>query len=332
MGLKKRLAGVAALLFLLAALAGCGGAGTPAAEKNAGYTVTDARNRQVKIPHKPEHIVTLGLYTDEMVLGMVPTSKMAAVSHYLDDPKESVLVEQARKIPNKVKDPTVEQILSWQLDLVIANVWTSEDKIQTLTDMGIPVVVCGSANSYEEIQETLRLVAESIGEVEKGAKIRQKMDAFRDEITAKVAKIPPEERKSVVLLSLMTSYGGAGSAFDDMCHHAGVVNASAAAGLQNGQKLTKELLVKSDPDFLLLPVFDDRGNFDTQKFIDGYLKDPSLQTMKAIRHRALVYPRESYIYNASQDFVFGIQELAYCAYGDTFKQEDNRHISFSGEE
>ena len=331
MGTKKRLAGVAALLFLLAAFAGCGGAGTPTAEKNAGYTVTDARNRQVRISHKPEHIVTLGLYTDEMVLGMVPTDKMAAVSHYLDDPKESVLVEKAKKIPNKVTDPTVEQILSWQPDLVIANGWTSEDKIETLTDMGIPVVVCGQANSYAEIQETLRLVAESIGEVEKGEKIRQKMDEIRDEITAKVAKIPAEERKSVVLLSLMTSYGGAGSAFDDMCRHAGVVNASAAAGLKNGQKLTKEMLVKSDPDFLLLPVFDDRGNFDTQKFIDGYLKDPSLQTMKAIRNQALVYPRESYIYNASQDFVFGIQEIAYCAYGDEFRQDDNRHISFSGE-
>lgn len=331
MGLKKRLTGLLALLFLLATLAGCEGPGTLAAEKDAGYTVTDARSRQVRISHKPEHIVTLGLYTDEMVLGMVPTDKMAAVSHYLDDPKESVLVEKAKKIPNKVTDPTVEQILSWQPDLVIANGWTSEDKIETLTDMGIPVVVCGPANSYAEIQETLRLVAESIGEVEKGEKIRQKMDEIRDEITAKVAKIPAEERKSVVLLSLMTSYGGAGSAFDDMCRHAGVVNASAAAGLKNGQKLTKEMLIKSDPDFLLLPVFDDRGNFDPKKFIDGYLEDPSLQTMKAIRNQALVYPRESYIYNASQDFVFGIQEIAYCAYGDEFRQEDNRHISFSGE-
>ena len=332
MGLKKRLTGWISLLLLLAVLAGCGGPGTPSAGQNAGYTVTDAKNRQVKIPHKPERIVTLGLYTDEMVLGMVPTSKMAAVSHYLDDPKESVIVEKAKKISNKVTDPTAEQILRWQPDLVIANGWTSDDKIQTLTDMGIPVVVCGPANSYEEIQETLRLVAESIGEGEKGEKIRQKMDAIRDEITAKVAKIPEKDRKSVVLLSLMTSYGGAGSSFDDMCHYAGVINATAAVGLQNGQKLTKELLVKSDPDFLLLPVFDDRGNFDTQKFIDGYLKDPSLQTMKAIRHRALVYPRESYIYNASQDFVFGIQELAYCAYGDAFRQDDNRHISFSGEE
>ena len=203
-----RLGGLVGLLFWLAVLAGCGMPGAPAAEKDAGYTVTDAKNRQVKILHKPQRIVTLGLYTDEMVLGMVPTNKMVAVSHYLDDPKESVIVAKAQRIPNKVKDPTAEQILSWQPDLVIANGWTSQDKIQTLTDMGIPVVVCGSANSYEDIQETLRLVAESIGEVEKGEKIRQQMDAIRDEVAAKVAKIPTEERKSVVLLSLMTTQIG----------------------------------------------------------------------------------------------------------------------------
>lgn len=99
-----RLGGLVGLLFWLAVLAGCGMPGAPAAEKDAGYTVTDAKNRQVKILHKPQRIVTLGLYTDEMVLGMVPTNKMVAVSHYLDDPKESVIVAKAQRIPNKVKD------------------------------------------------------------------------------------------------------------------------------------------------------------------------------------------------------------------------------------
>ena len=201
MGLKRRLTEWIALLLFLAALAGCGWPGTPAAEKDAGYTVTEARSRQVRIPHKPEHIMTLGLYTDEMVLGMVPTSKMAAVSHYLDDPKESVLVEKAKKIPNKVTDPTVEQILSWHPDLVIANGWTSEDKIQTLTDMGIPVVVCGPANSYAEIQETLRLVAESIGEVEKGEKIEFiKVSEGYSPIEIYSEKIKIDERSDVYSL------------------------------------------------------------------------------------------------------------------------------------
>ncbi len=45
MGMKKRLAGMAALLFLLAALRAAAGGGRQRL-KNAGYTVTDARNRR----------------------------------------------------------------------------------------------------------------------------------------------------------------------------------------------------------------------------------------------------------------------------------------------
>lgn len=321
------------IFFVLLAV-GCSpqGGKEPTAKSDTGYTVTDARGQQVHIPHKPERILTLATYSDEMVLGLVPSSRMVAISRFLDDPLESVVVEKAKRIPRKVGDPSVEEIFSWQPDIVIASEWTSVDKIQALTDLGIPVVVCSTNHSYDDIQKSLRLIAASLDEKEKGEQIRQKMDAIRDEITAKVAKIPPEKRKSVVLLSLMTSYGGAGSTFDDMCRHAGVINASAAIGLKNGQTLTKELLVKSNPDILLLPSFNDKGAFDPQVFIDSYLQDPSLQTVKAIREGAFCYPRESYIYNASQDVVFGIQELAYCAYGEEFRQEDNRHISFSGEE
>ena len=110
-----------------------------------------------------------------------------------------------------------------------------------------------------------------------------------------------------------------------------MINASAAVGVRNGDPLTKELLVKSNPDILLLPSYDDKGAFDTQKFVNGYLEDPALGSMKAIRNRALFFPREGYIYNGSQDFVFGIQEIAFCAYGEAFRQEDGRHLSFAGE-
>ena len=183
----------------------------------------------------------------------------------------------------------------------------------------------------EDVQANIRLIAAGLWEEERGEKLIAAMDEVKREIAAKVAEIPESERKSVVLLSVMTTYGGAESAFDDMCKNAGVINGIAKIGLKNGQILTKELLVKIDPDIMLLPTYDDQGTFDTQNFIDGYLNDPALQSMKAIQEKSLVYPREGYIYNGSQDFVFGIQELAFCVYGDAFRQEDNRHLSFSGE-
>ena len=33
------------------------------------------------------------------------------------------------------------------------------------------------------------------------------------------------------------------------------------------------------------------------------------------------------MYNCSQDFVFGVQEIAYRVYGDAFKQGEDEHLS-----
>ena len=48
---------------------------------------------------------------------------------------------------------------------------------------------------------------------------------------------------------------------------------------------------------------------------------------KAIRSKAFAEPFEGYIYNCSQDFVLGVQEIAYRAYGDAFAQGREEHLS-----
>ena len=333
---RKLFPGVAAVLCLLALLltVSCG---KPPAQRSSGEDVNgrivkDAYGKAVRIPRKPERILTLSIYTDEIALGLVTSDKLVAISRFHDDPKESVIVEKARKIPEKMDGvPTAEQIIAWRPDVVFATPWTSPEEIAVIEDLKIPVVVCGPSDSYADIQANIRMMAAGLWETERGEKLIAAMDEVKREIDAKVAQIPESERKSVALVSVMPTYGGEGSTFDDMCKHAGVINGVAAIGLQNGQILTKELLVKVNPDILVLPNYDDKGTFDTKQFISGYVDDPALQSMKAIQEKSFFYPREGYIYNGSQDFVFGIQEIAFGAYGEAFRQEDNRHLSFSGE-
>ena len=47
----------------------------------------------------------------------------------------------------------------------------------------------------------------------------------------------------------------------------------------------------------------------------------------ALDAKAFAEPFEGYIYNCSQDFVFGVQEIAYRVYGDAFKQSEYEHLS-----
>jgi len=321
------LCGLLLVCLLTFMLAGCRDIRQAATEQDTAYEVTDAQGTVVKMPAKPQRILTLSMSTDETVLGLVPPDKMAAVNDLLDDPVSSNVVPLARQVKGRIKDPSVEEIAALQPDLVIVPDWGDLTRVASLRDLGIPVVVCKGARNLAEIEETVRLIARAVGEPERGDKLVGMMEEKLAAIQEKVKAIPENERKSVVLLSLMSTYGGSGSSFDDACKYAGVINGRARAGIRDGQEMSKEQLVAINPDVLFLPTYNNHGNYDVASARDRYLSDPSLQTLRAIREEHLMEPDEAYIYNCSQDFVFGVQEIAYRVYGDAFHQEAGEHLS-----
>lgn len=315
-----------AVMILMLALAGCGkqAANEPA---DTSYEVVDYQGTTVKFKEKPSRILTVTMSTDNIVLGLVKPDKVVACNTLLDDPISSNIVELGKQIPNKIRHPKVEEILALQPDLVIAADWGNIDYVQSLRDMGINVVVVKGAKSLEDVRGNITMIAAALGEKEKGQKLISLMDEKLAELKAKTDKIPQEKRKKVALISLMNNYGGKNCIYDEACQWAGVRNGLAEAGLKRGDKLSKEMLVKIDADLLFLPSYTAHGTYDIQAFRDRYLKDPSLQQMRAIMNDGLRYPRDSYIYSASQDFVYAAQEIAYVTYGDEFKLDDQQHLS-----
>ena len=106
-----------------------------------------------------------------------------------------------------------------------------------------------------------------------------------------------------------------------------MTNGLATVGLKSGEVLTKEKLVESDPDILFLPSYNDHGNLDIGRIRNEYVNDPSLQNLKAIKNGRLVEPDEGYIYSCSQDFVLGVQEIAYRVYGERFKLAPQQYLT-----
>ena len=319
-------------MFLVSLCLFCTGCRLPAQMSGASgavpaYEVTDIQGTVTQMPDKPQRILTLSMGTDEIMLGLVPPERMAAVNSLLDDPVESNITVLAQQIPMKTGNPGVEEIAALQPDLVIVPDWGNLEPVEALRDLGLKVVVCKGVRNREDIRETITLLAAAAGEPQRGEKLLQKMDAKLADIQAQVAEIPSGQRKSVVLVSLMSSYGGIGCTFDDACHYAGVTNGMSLAGIHSGQTMSKEQLVKINPDVLFLPTYTNHGSYDVQSFCQQYLDDPALQSMKAVQQQSLREPREGYIYNGSQDFVFGVQEIAYMVYGDAFYQPADEHLT-----
>lgn len=324
---RKNPASLMLLLLLLVLTALFSGCGSQDSASEGGYQVADDQGTVVSFQAKPQRIVSLTMSTDNILLGLVKPERVVCANVLVDDPVSSNVVELGKDIPNKVRHPKVEEILAMEPDLVIAANWGDIDYVESLRNMGINVVVVKGAKNLPDIRDNIRLIAAAVGEPRRGDKLVSMMDDKLAEIKAKVDKIPQEARKRVLLISLMNNYGGKDCIYDDACTLAGVTNCLSEYGLKRGDKLTKEMMVQMNPDMIFLPTYNAHGTFDIQGFRDRYLKDPALQQMKAIQSGSIREPRDAYIYTASQDFCFAVQEIAYTVYGDEFKLADQQHLS-----
>ena len=319
----RMLVGALALVLMLAAF-GCGSA--PAGQ-SGGYAVTDAEGRTVAFAEKPVRVLNYALWLDDIVLGLVPPKRLVGIDHLADDPNSSNIVEIAEKIPVKLNQPSAEQVIALHPDVVFLDAGKDAAVAETLRDLGIHVVACQKPRTADEVRAAVQLVSAALGEEEKGAALIAAYDAECQSLAARVAEIPPAERKTVLVISMSPTFGSKGGLFDHLCTMAGVRNGAAEIGLTAGQALTKEHILAVNPDVLIVPVWNDHGSYDIEKFNREYLDDPALQTVRAIRDGRIVRPHEGYIYNASQDMVFGAQDIAHAAYGALVELPVGRHLS-----
>ena len=311
-------------MILLLAVLGCGGA---PAERAGGHQVTDAQGHVVTFEEKPVRVLNYALWLDDIVLGLVPPERLVGIDHLADDPNSSNIVGIAEKIPVKLNQPSAEQVIALHPDVVFLDAGKDAAVAETLRDLGIHVVACQKPRTADEVRAAVQLVAAALAEEEKGTALIAAYDAECEALAARVAEIPPAERKTVLVISMSPTFGSKGGLFDHLCTMAGVRNGAAEIGLTAGQALTKEHILAVNPDVLIVPVWNDHGSYDIEKFNREYLDDPALQTVRAIRDGRIVRPHEGYIYNASQDMVFGAQDIAHAAYGALVELPVGHHLS-----
>ena len=293
-----------------------------------GYEVTDVEGTVVKIPHKPQRILTVSAGTDELMLGLVEPERLAAINESLADTEHTNIPWVRERIPTViVRSPSVEQIAARRPDLVVVTPWMPRENIDAIRELNVPVLVCKSAATMEDIHGNIRLFAAAVGEPERGEKLIGMMEEKLAEIRAKIAEVPEKKKhKSIALISIMVNYGGAGCTFDELCRYTDSINAKAAAGNRMGQEMTKEQLVAANPDYLFVPSYED-GATNEENYGRQYLEDPSLAQMTAVRERQIGHPWARYVYNLSQNIVYGIQETAWILYGDAFRQSRHEFLT-----
>jgi heme ABC superfamily ATP binding cassette transporter binding protein hmuT len=270
--------------------------------------IVNAKGVQAK---KYNHIVSLTLSGDEMLLGLVPENRIAGLSGKINEDKEiSNIVDKAKKFP-KVEG-NEEVLMSLEPDLIIVADWLSKRITDIGAITGAKVYFYKTPNSYEEQKKLIRDLANLVEEKENGEKLIKNMD---DRLKALQNKITKNYKGAKPRILMYTSFGttsGKNTTFSDMVKLINGVNVVAEAGIDRFKDISKEKVIELNPDIIIVPIAKKYDNVN--KISKLFFEDPSFKNVKAIKNKKVYFIQYKDITPTSQYMINSIEELAKVVY------------------
>ncbi|WP_202080364.1 ABC transporter substrate-binding protein [Caldalkalibacillus salinus] len=218
--------------------------------QDVGYplTMTDGVGNELTLEEEPQTIVSTLPSNTEIAYALGLGDKMIGVSEWCNYPEEALDVDKVGDM-----DVDEETVLMMAPDLLLASEHLhnqSPDVLDTFREAGINVLVVADASSFEEAYESIELIAQATGTVERAEEVVDNMKEKLTSITEKADSIDEEARVWVEISpapDIFTS--GSGTFIHEMLEY---INAENAAGhLEGWPNLTEEEIVELNPDVIV---------------------------------------------------------------------------------
>lgn len=301
----------------------CSGCGQSISSNQNMRTVQDDTGYSVSLPDHPSRIVSLTYGTDEILLGLVDTSRVIALSRYAGNRDISFVTEEAATVGRKA-DLNAESIMALKPDLVVASTAVSPQLVSLLRQSGVPVYVSLVAANWDEMEEKVRGVAKAVHEEEAGESMVQDMEDKRAALEKKLSAIGPSEERCALGLSFRGILGKKGTLFSEVLAMAHVKDGAARYDVPKGTNayLSLEILPEIDPDVILLPVWKVKAGDDEKEFAREIMENPAYREVKAVKNGRLIPFPEKYKYVMSQHITDAMEASARAVYPELFENAE----------
>lgn len=278
----------------------------------------EGMNGVVTIEAQPERIHTTSVGLDEVTLGILAPSRLAAVGTSAQNPEYSNVAGLVADLPAIGRDP--EEIAAVEPDLVLASPTQDEDFINALVSIEIPVVQVELLNSPEGRIQTILLLGYIYGEEERAlglaAEVRDRYESLLD-----ITQVTPEEERPVVVYA--TDYSDTLYAAGSESTEAGILEAAGGrcapceAGLVRNEAISLESIIAMNPDVIVIPMPAEPG----EAFRDRLLGEAALAEVPAIRDGRVHVVTNNLHTTLSYNNVRGAEQLAAILLPDAFPVE-----------
>ncbi|MEW6368360.1 MAG: ABC transporter substrate-binding protein [Acidobacteriota bacterium] len=296
-----------AAFILLFILASCSKPEAP----TVGSSVRDQLGRTVPLKGAPNRIVSLAPSNTEILCALGLSDSIAAVTTFDNYPPEALLKPKV----GGFSDPSVEQIISFSPDLVLAAPIHETHLIPQLEAKAITVLAL-APRTLEDVLHAISLVGQVTGRSERAHEIVAGMEKRIRAITEKTDKISPDKKPKVVYLvwhePLMVS--GSGTFHDELIRKAGGTN--IAANVREYAFISLETVVRENPDIIMAGVKMGEGRDAPLKFARTDLR---LRDVSAVRKNQVFGIDSDISSRAGPRIVDALEQFAGLIHPESFK-------------
>jgi len=269
--------------------------------------IEDATGRKVTIG-STDRIVTIGGDITEIVYALGAGDRIIARDTTSSYPPEAA----AKPDVGYMRALSAEGVLSVKPDLIIAVEGSGpKDAITLLESASVPIVIVPERRTGDSILAKVRLIADILGETEKGDKLAGTMAAKFKALDTAIAKIPENERKKAVFLMSLNGgkpmAAGHNTAADSMIQMAGGINPMAA--VEGYKPASDEALIAAEPEVVVMMV----GQSGPPK-PEVVFDSPALRATPAARDKALVTMDGLYLLGFGPRTADAARDLAHALY------------------
>lgn len=224
---------------------------------------------------KPQHIVSLGLCTDQLLLDLVDHSRIAAITPEGKNPFVSYRAANTADVA--AHNATAEDIIRHNPDLIISTTFGSPDTVRILRHLGYRVEVLPLPNSVDDIYPLLAMLGQWLGEPVRAA---QMAAALQDDIARIQQAVATTPQERAVIYSPNGFVIGSGTLEDDVLRLAGYRNIAAEEGISLFRAISIETLIAWQPQRILL----ENGVNNRDSLAHMYIYHPAIRDLVGVGH------------------------------------------------
>jgi iron complex transport system substrate-binding protein len=247
-----------------------------------------------------------------MLVDLVPTDRVFAITALADDPGISNVSGRYPKGILRVHDANPERIIALSPDLVCVAPYNSADSLKLLERSGLPIYRNDSVHSMAEIEAGLEQLGKRVGEPDRARALVERMRGRRRRLADQLRAV---SRRPRVLFWSAGFTAGRGSTIDELIREGGGVNVAAELDLEGSAELAPERVVAADPEVVLVAYWkaDDRQG--------QVASHPILRRLPAVREGRVVAIESRYLTSVSPFVVEAAERLGRALHPERFSGE-----------